>query len=226
MFDIVDTPFSYERGLIVCSSLQEFSNTKESTLHMIWNVDTAFLFCGADWFRICCYDASPNHANNLLTMYIYFSRIELTNPLINQMKYGWILPPVRTHNIDTMLEDLDLLSSFDPADPMGDNCSDGSQWIHHHFKQCVGNPVQYFGFIFGFAAIGLWLCGHFMYVYFIKKNTNWWLFLEIKYQLFVLISKQSHYQTRVARPWFTLTKPHIAWAIYLDPLQHESLNSI
>ncbi len=31
MFDIVDTPFSYGRGLIVCSSLQEFSMTKEST---------------------------------------------------------------------------------------------------------------------------------------------------------------------------------------------------
>ncbi len=48
MFDLVDTPFSYGRGLIVCSSLQEFSKTKESTLHVIWNGDTAFLLCGAD----------------------------------------------------------------------------------------------------------------------------------------------------------------------------------
>ena len=52
MFDIVDTPFSYGRGLIVCSSLQEFSKTKESILHMIWNVDTAFLLCGAEFWMI------------------------------------------------------------------------------------------------------------------------------------------------------------------------------
>ncbi len=45
MFDIVYTPFSYERGLMVCSSLQEFSKTKEeSTLHVIWNAGTAFLW--------------------------------------------------------------------------------------------------------------------------------------------------------------------------------------
>ncbi len=42
MFDMVDTAFSYGRGLIVCSSLQEFSKTKESTLHVIWNVDTFY----------------------------------------------------------------------------------------------------------------------------------------------------------------------------------------
>ncbi len=48
MFDIVDTPFSYVRGLIVCSSLQEFSKTKESTLHVIRNVDAAFLLSGAE----------------------------------------------------------------------------------------------------------------------------------------------------------------------------------
>ncbi len=35
MFDIVDIPFTYGRGLIVCSSLQEFSMTKGSTLHVI-----------------------------------------------------------------------------------------------------------------------------------------------------------------------------------------------
>ncbi len=38
MFDIVDTPFS-SGELIICSSLQDFSTTKEST---------AFLLCGAD----------------------------------------------------------------------------------------------------------------------------------------------------------------------------------
>ncbi len=48
MFDMVDTAFSYGRGLIVCSSLQEFSKAKESTLHVIWNVDTAFLLCEAE----------------------------------------------------------------------------------------------------------------------------------------------------------------------------------
>ena len=48
MFDKVDTPFSYGRGLIVCSLLQKFSKTKESTLHVIGNVDTAFVLCGAD----------------------------------------------------------------------------------------------------------------------------------------------------------------------------------
>ncbi len=48
MFDIVDTPFSYWRGLIVWSSLQSFSKTKESTLHVIWNANTVFLLCEAD----------------------------------------------------------------------------------------------------------------------------------------------------------------------------------
>ncbi len=52
MFDIVDTSFSYVRWLIVCSSLQEFSKTKESTLHVIWNVDTAFLLCGAEVWHV------------------------------------------------------------------------------------------------------------------------------------------------------------------------------
>ncbi len=44
MFDIVDTPLSYGRGLIVCSSLQEFWKTKESTL---WGRDAIIctLFC-------------------------------------------------------------------------------------------------------------------------------------------------------------------------------------
>ncbi len=48
MFDIVGTLFSYGRGLIVCLSLQEFSKTKESTLCVIQNADTAILLCEAD----------------------------------------------------------------------------------------------------------------------------------------------------------------------------------
>ena len=59
MFDEVDTPFNYGK-VIACSSLQEFSTPKESNLHVIWNVDTAFLLCGTDvcfrlhtvWFKI------------------------------------------------------------------------------------------------------------------------------------------------------------------------------
>ena len=48
MFDIVDTPFRYGRGLIICSSLQKFSKIKESSLCVILNADAAFLLCGAD----------------------------------------------------------------------------------------------------------------------------------------------------------------------------------
>ena len=56
MFDIIDTLFSYRKGLIVCSLHQEFSNTKESTLHVSWNVDTAFLLCGTTLFLVTvCY---------------------------------------------------------------------------------------------------------------------------------------------------------------------------
>ncbi len=48
--------------LIVCWSCQEFSNTKESTLHVIWNVGTAFLLGEANkvntirmtWEYLCC----------------------------------------------------------------------------------------------------------------------------------------------------------------------------
>ncbi len=52
MFGMVDTSFSNGRGLIVCSSLQEFSKAKESTLHVIWNIDTAFLLCEAEMHPI------------------------------------------------------------------------------------------------------------------------------------------------------------------------------
>ena len=47
MIDIVDTAFSYKRGLIVCSFrgsfLQDFSKVKGSTLELIWNTHTAFI---------------------------------------------------------------------------------------------------------------------------------------------------------------------------------------
>ena len=41
-FDIVDTAFSYERELIICTFLQNFSG-KESNLQLILNAHTAFL---------------------------------------------------------------------------------------------------------------------------------------------------------------------------------------
>ncbi len=43
MFDIVDTSFSYGRGLVAANHL-----AKDSILCVIENVDTAFLLCGAD----------------------------------------------------------------------------------------------------------------------------------------------------------------------------------
>jgi len=46
MLDIVDTAFSYERNLIVCSFLQDFSKEKESNLQLICNAHTVFLLCG------------------------------------------------------------------------------------------------------------------------------------------------------------------------------------
>ena len=48
MFDIVDTAFSYERELITCSFLQDFSKGKGSSLQLICNTHTAFLFCGSE----------------------------------------------------------------------------------------------------------------------------------------------------------------------------------
>ena len=43
MFDMEDTAFSYGRAWIVCYFVQESSQVKESSLHEIWNVNTAFL---------------------------------------------------------------------------------------------------------------------------------------------------------------------------------------
>ncbi len=48
MFDMVRTAFSYIRWLIVCQFLELSSKVKESSLHEIWNADTAFLLGGAE----------------------------------------------------------------------------------------------------------------------------------------------------------------------------------
>ena len=52
MFDIVDTAFSYEREMIVCSFLKDFSEGKGSTLLLICNAHTAFLLCGAEYVEL------------------------------------------------------------------------------------------------------------------------------------------------------------------------------
>ena len=49
MFYIVDTAFSYEKELIVCSFPQEFSKGKESSLQLICNVHTEFYFVGQNF---------------------------------------------------------------------------------------------------------------------------------------------------------------------------------
>ena len=46
MFDIVYIAFIYERELIVCSILQNFSKGKGSSLQVIYNAHTAFLLGG------------------------------------------------------------------------------------------------------------------------------------------------------------------------------------
>ena len=48
MLDIIDTAFGYEREVIVCSFLQDFSKGKGSSLHLICNAHIAFLLCGAN----------------------------------------------------------------------------------------------------------------------------------------------------------------------------------
>ena len=47
MFDIVDTAISYERELVVCSFLHDFSKGKGSSLQLIFYAHTAFLLRGA-----------------------------------------------------------------------------------------------------------------------------------------------------------------------------------
>ena len=48
MLDIVDTALGYEKELIVCSILQDFSKGKGSSLQLIYNAHTAFLLRGAE----------------------------------------------------------------------------------------------------------------------------------------------------------------------------------
>ncbi len=89
MFDIVDTAFSYGRGSIVCSSLQRFFKTitKENTLHVIINVDTAFLLCGAELLNISLVVSSS------LRTYLYYTsskwciQANMGNHLQYQRKY-------------------------------------------------------------------------------------------------------------------------------------------
>ena len=49
MFDIVDIAFSYEREVIVCSFLHDFSNGKGSSLQSSYNAHTGFYFVGQYW---------------------------------------------------------------------------------------------------------------------------------------------------------------------------------
>ena len=51
MFDIVDTALSYERELIVCSFLQDFSKGKGSSMQLVFNAHIAFLLCEADLLK-------------------------------------------------------------------------------------------------------------------------------------------------------------------------------
>ena len=46
MFDRVDTAFSYERELIACSFLHDFSKAIGSSLQLLCNAHTTFLRCG------------------------------------------------------------------------------------------------------------------------------------------------------------------------------------
>ena len=72
MFDIVDTPFSYGTGLIVCSSLQEFSKTKENTigLHVIWNVD--FFYFMGQIYMYMTYHSTLVVTSHKTTFFTYF----------------------------------------------------------------------------------------------------------------------------------------------------------
>ena len=49
MLDTVDTVFSYEGELIVCSFLPAFSKGKGNSLQLICNAHTVFLLCGAEF---------------------------------------------------------------------------------------------------------------------------------------------------------------------------------
>ena len=49
MFDMIDTGLSYERELVICSYLQDFSEGKRGSLEIICDIaHIAFLLCGAE----------------------------------------------------------------------------------------------------------------------------------------------------------------------------------
>ena len=52
MFDIVVTALSYGRALIICKFLRESFKVKESSLHEILSVDTAFLLSGTAFYKL------------------------------------------------------------------------------------------------------------------------------------------------------------------------------
>ena len=76
MFDTVNTPFTRERRLIVCKSLQEFSKTKESTLRMILilSIDTEFLLCGAELLK-CILELRWNHLMHCHRIRCYMKQV-------------------------------------------------------------------------------------------------------------------------------------------------------
>ena len=87
MFDIVDTPFSYRKALIVCWFLQESSKVKGSSLHIIWNAHTAFLLCVVlhTWKSLCCLLLSTNSCSFCCAS---FSRVD--NLSLRSVRACWI----------------------------------------------------------------------------------------------------------------------------------------
>ena len=70
IFETVDTTFGYERELIVCSFLQDFSKGKGSKLELIGNAHTAFLLCGAEPLRNMWCNTSKG--GTLQQLHVYF----------------------------------------------------------------------------------------------------------------------------------------------------------
>ena len=79
MFDMVYTAFSYEREMIVCSFLQDFSRGKGSSLQSMSNAHTTFLLCGAD---NALYSNISNH-NDIALQTVYDSDSDSDLTLFN-----------------------------------------------------------------------------------------------------------------------------------------------